>query len=162
LAAAGPRCSENAPYIAPKPAWASRRSHTWTATVPPSVTTRAISPSAPARSGKNIRADWQRTTSKDPDSKGSAAASPWRHSMSERSRRATASMPSLRSRPTTRPRPAIRSAAVRATTPVPQATSSTAWPPTTPAASTRWGAHSAKIAGTNLASYTSAASTDSW
>ena len=76
--------------------------------------------------------------------------------------RPRSSIASLRSRPTTRPRPPIRSAAVRATTPVPQATSSTAWPGATPAASTRCGAHSAKSAGTNCDSYTSAASTESW
>jgi hypothetical protein len=39
------------------------------------------------------------------------------------------------------------------------ATSSTAWPGPTPAASTSRGAHSAKSAGTNLASYASAAPT---
>jgi hypothetical protein len=95
-------------------------------------------------------AAWQSTASNSPAWKGSAPASPWRHSRSGRSRLATVSMPSLTSRPTTRPWPPIRSAAVRATIPVPQATSSTAWPGATPAASTRWGAQSANSAGTKL------------
>lgn len=71
-------------------------------------------------------------------------------------------MPVLRSTPTTRPVPASRSATVLATIPVSQATSSTDWPGASPATSASSGAHSAKIAGTNLASYCSATSSETW
>jgi hypothetical protein len=46
--------------------WDSRRSHTWTATGPPSVATRAISRRAFGTSGKNISPDWHSTTSNEP------------------------------------------------------------------------------------------------
>jgi hypothetical protein len=116
--------------------------------VPSAAATRAISPSAAFRSGKNMNPNEHVTASKDRTGKGSEPASPWRQSMSGRKRRATVSMDSLRSRPTTRPAAPTRSAAVRATMPVPQATSSTASPAPTSAMSTRWGAHSANSAGT--------------
>ena len=55
------------------------------------------------RSAKNISAIWHSTASNEPSANGSAAASPCRHSMSGRTRRATVSIASLRSRPTTAP-----------------------------------------------------------
>jgi hypothetical protein len=72
-----------------------------------------------------MSAIWHSTRSKAASGNGSAATSPWRHSRSGATLRATVSMASLRSTPTTRPVGATRSAAVRATMPVPQATSST-------------------------------------
>ena len=72
------------------------------------------------------------------------------------------SIASLRSSPITVPPGRTRSAAVRATIPVPHATSSMRSPERTPIASSNRGAHSANRAGTNVASYTSAASIGIW
>ena len=63
-----------------------------------------ISRSARARSGKNMSAIWQSTRSNEALGKGKASASPWRHSIPGRTRRATASMASFRSSPMTFPR----------------------------------------------------------
>ena len=130
--------------------------------MPSAVITRAISRSAATGSGTNIRPDWHRATSNAPSGNGSATASPWCHSRSGRTRRATLSMASLRSSPTTRPGWATRSAATRATMPVPHATSSTRLPAVTPPASTRCGANPANSVGTNAASYISATSAEIW
>src|SRR5262245_9390870 len=108
-----------------------------------------------------MNAIWHSATSKAPSAKGRWAASPLRHSISGRTRRATSSIASFRSSPTTRPRPRWTSATVRATMPVPHATSRTRWPGAAPASSVRRGAHSAKRAGTNCDSYSSAAAADS-
>ena len=145
------------------PAAASRAAGTATATTPPGSATRAISRSAAARSGKNISAIWQSTRverSCRERQLGHVALLPLQvrpHPAGdgEHGRVEVHARPPGRC-PRAGRRPCGRRCRFRTRRPA-----RTAPAPTRPM-STSSGAHSAKIAGTNVASYCSAASTETW
>jgi len=115
------------------------------ATRPPGASTRRISPTAAARSGKNCRPCWHVTASKESSGKGSASALPAMKAMPSDSSRATTSIGGARSIPVT---DAPACASRRLSAPVPHATSSTRDPDPVPDASTTTSASAENIAGT--------------